>query len=259
MPLNILAAAFHELGHAAALRYGGGQVRGIGAGLYLIYPVFFTDVSDNYRLGRWARVRTDLGGFYFTLIFALGMIGLYLLTGHRLFLLVVLLLNFEILSQSLPYVRFDGYWVLADLTGIPDFFSQMGAFVRAILPLPRWKGYRLPRLKGWVQVIFGLYIVVTVPLLVYLLFRLVQSLPQIVAVTWSALATELPGLRAALRAGDLPGLAARALQVTVLALPTGGTSPIPAGPPSRRSGCGAGPCRLAASCGSSGPRPSPAS
>jgi putative peptide zinc metalloprotease protein len=59
----VLAGIFHEFGHASALRYGGGQVRGMGAGFYLIYPAFFTDVTDSYRLGRWARVRTDLGGF----------------------------------------------------------------------------------------------------------------------------------------------------------------------------------------------------
>src|SRR5688500_12225333 len=60
-PLLVLvmlgAGVFHELGHAAALRYGGGKVRGIGVGLYIVYPVFYTDVTDSYRLGRWARVR----------------------------------------------------------------------------------------------------------------------------------------------------------------------------------------------------------
>jgi putative peptide zinc metalloprotease protein len=32
----------------------------MGVGLYAFYPAFYTDVSDNYRLGRWARLRTDL-------------------------------------------------------------------------------------------------------------------------------------------------------------------------------------------------------
>ncbi|MBI3969448.1 MAG: hypothetical protein HY329_27705, partial [Chloroflexi bacterium] len=68
----ILSAGFHEFGHAAALRYGGGKVRGMGAGIYLVYPAFYTDVTDAYRLGRWGRVRTDLGGIYFNFIFALG-------------------------------------------------------------------------------------------------------------------------------------------------------------------------------------------
>lgn len=222
LPLNILAAAFHELGHAAALRYGGGKVRGIGAGLYLIYPVFFTDVTDNYRLSRWDRVRTDLGGFYFTLIFTLAMIAIYLITGQELFLLIVFLLDAEILFQSLPFVRFDGYWILADLTGIPDFFSQMGAFLRAIVPLPRWKGYRLPKLKGWVQLVFGLYIVVTGPLLAFLLFRILQTLPDVLTVTWSSLSKQRSIFSAAVHAGDTQAIAVSTFQSLLLALPTAG-------------------------------------
>src|SRR5581483_9134770 len=73
----VAAAGFHELGHAAALRYAGGRVNTMGAGFYLVYPAFYTDVSDNYRMRRWVRVRTDLAGFYFNLIFALGIMGLY--------------------------------------------------------------------------------------------------------------------------------------------------------------------------------------
>src|SRR5262249_3365031 len=86
----ILGAVFHEFGHASALRYGGGNVRGMGVGLYLIYPAFFTDVTDSYRLGRWARVRTDLGGIYFHAIAALSLIALAAATGSELLLFAVL-------------------------------------------------------------------------------------------------------------------------------------------------------------------------
>lgn len=72
----LFSGLFHEFGHASALRYGGGKGRGMGAGIYLIYPVFYTDVTDSYRLGRWARVRVGLGGIYFNLIFALGVLAL---------------------------------------------------------------------------------------------------------------------------------------------------------------------------------------
>src|SRR2546423_11389411 len=118
----VISAAFHELGHAAALHYAGGQIKGMGAGIYIVYPAFFTDVSDNYRLPRWKRVRTDLGGFYFNLIFALAIMGVYLLTGHEFLLLMVLMINLEILHQLLPFLRLHGYWTLADITGVPEFF-----------------------------------------------------------------------------------------------------------------------------------------
>lgn len=115
----ILAAAFHELGHAAALRYGGARARAMGIGIYLVYPAFHTDVSENYRLRRWARVRTDLGGFYFNLLFALGVTALYIVTGFEFLLLVVVMMDFDIIRQTMPFVRLDGYWALADLTASP--------------------------------------------------------------------------------------------------------------------------------------------
>ena len=43
----------------------------MGAGLYIVWPAFYTDVTDAYRLGRGGRLRTDLGGIYFNAIFAL--------------------------------------------------------------------------------------------------------------------------------------------------------------------------------------------
>jgi len=173
----ILAGIFHEFGHASALRYGGGEVRGMGAGLYLIWPAFYTDVTENYRLGRWARLRTDLGGVYFHLIFALGLIALSVAFGKELFLFAVLLINLEVVRQFIPLVRLDGYWMLADLTGIPDFFSQMGPFLRSILPLPGLKGDKLPDLKPWVKAVFVVYILATVPLLAYFFFLMVAGLP----------------------------------------------------------------------------------
>jgi putative peptide zinc metalloprotease protein len=123
-----VSGVFHEFGHAAALRYGGGQVRGMGAGFYLVCPALYTDTTDAYRLGRWARVRTDLGGFYFHLIFALGLVGLYLPTGWEFLLLVVLVIDMGIIYQCMPFVRFDGYWTLANLTGIPDFSRKWERF-----------------------------------------------------------------------------------------------------------------------------------
>src|SRR5206468_290169 len=63
--ITVVSAGFHEFGHAAALRRGGGTPGAMGAGLYLVWPAFYTDVTDSYRLGRGARLRTDLGGLYF--------------------------------------------------------------------------------------------------------------------------------------------------------------------------------------------------
>lgn len=213
-----VSGVFHEFGHAAALRYGGGHVREMGADLYLVYPALYTDTTDAYRLGRWARVRTDLGGFYFHLIFTIGLVSIYLATGWEFLLLTVMLINLGILYQCMPFVRFDGYWALADLTGIPDFFSQMGAFLRSVLPLRPWKGAKLPNLKPWVKAVFVLYIIITIPVLALLLFILVTSLPGIGTTAWYSLLLLARGFSMAFEGGNLAGMAVSAAQAFILAL-----------------------------------------
>src|SRR5436305_3360760 len=41
--LVILSAAFHECGHATACAYGGARPGVMGAGLYIVWPAFYTD------------------------------------------------------------------------------------------------------------------------------------------------------------------------------------------------------------------------
>ena len=55
--LAILTAGglIHETGHAAACHYGGARPGVIGVGVYLVFPAFFTNVTDSYRLGRAGR------------------------------------------------------------------------------------------------------------------------------------------------------------------------------------------------------------
>ena len=217
--MYVVSGVVHEFGHAAALRYGGGKVRGMGVGLYIIYPAFYTDTTDSYRLGRWARVRTDLGGFYFHLMFAVAIIGLYLSTGHEFLLLVVLLINLDLIYQLLPFVRFDGYWALADLTGIPDFFSQMGPFLASILPVKGYKGNKLPPLKRWVKVVFAAYIFLTIPVLALLTLLMLRRLPTIVTVIVRSLQMQAEGVVSAVSQVDILGVLASVAQMLLLALP----------------------------------------
>ena len=108
----VLTAAFHEIGHAAACRFGGGRPGKMGCGLYLAWPAFYTDVTDAYRLGKRARLRTDLGGVYFNVVVVLITVAAYFATGFEPLLLLVLIQHFEIAHQLLPVVRLDGYYIV---------------------------------------------------------------------------------------------------------------------------------------------------
>jgi len=215
----LVSAVFHELGHASGLRYGGGHARAMGAGFYAVFPVFFTDATDSYRLGRWARVRTGLGGVYFHLIFAMAVMGVALATGQEYLLLAVLLIDLEIIHQFIPFMRLDGYWVLADLTGIPDFFSQTGPFLRSFIPTHAAPGQRLPALRWWAKGVFFAYLMLTVPVLAFLLFLLITRLPRIVTVFWDALLTHVEIVRDAAGNGDLLALVTSLTQIVILTLP----------------------------------------
>lgn len=217
--VTVISAGFHELGHAAALRYGGGQAKGMGVGIYLIYPAFYTDVSDNYRLGRWGRVRTDLGGVYFNLVFILGVIGLYWLTGLEFLLMIVVMLNLEIFRQLQPLVRLDGYWVIADMTGVPDFLSRVGPFVKRLLPIKSKEAEKLPPLKWWGALVFGAYVFIAIPLLIFLIGAMLISVPRLLATGWDSFQHQLMGFSQAQAAGNGLGMTVAIIQALLIGLP----------------------------------------
>ena len=101
----VLATAFHEIGHASACRYGGARPGAMGVGIYIVWPAFYTDITDSYRLGKGGRLRTDLGGIYFNAIFALATAAIYFATRFEALLLIVLIQNFAILQQRVTQSR----------------------------------------------------------------------------------------------------------------------------------------------------------
>ena len=132
--LSLVSAMFHECGHAAGCRYGGARTGKIGVGIYMVWPAFFTNVTDSYRLSRAGRLRTDLGGLYFNAIFMLALAGIYAATSSEVLLLVIAVTHLEMLEQLLPFARFDGYFILSDLVGVPDLFARVVPILRSALP-----------------------------------------------------------------------------------------------------------------------------
>ena len=161
--LSVLSAAFHECGHATGCRYGGARPGVVGVGIYLVWPSFFTNVTDSYRLSRAGRLRTDLGGLYFNLIFMLALAGIYAATSAEVLLLVIAVTHLEMLEQLLPFVRFDGYFILSDLAGVPDLFARIAPILRSAVtrgrPDPRITGLRRRTrilVTGWVVCVIPL-------------------------------------------------------------------------------------------------------
>jgi putative peptide zinc metalloprotease protein len=216
--VTIVSAGFHEFGHAAAARKGGSTPGAMGAGLYLIWPAFFTDVTDSYRLGRAGRLRTDFGGLYFNAIVAVAIMGLWWATGFDALLLVVVTQILQMVRQLLPLVRFDGYHILADAAGVPDLFQRIKPTLLGLLPW-NWGKPESRVLKPWARAVVTLWVLVTVPLLLFSLAMMVISLPRLLATAWGSAAKQQALLAESLSGGDLAGAAVRVLAIAAVALP----------------------------------------
>jgi putative peptide zinc metalloprotease protein len=187
--LSVISAAFHECGHAAGCRYGGARPGAIGVGIYLVWPSFFTNVTDSYRLSRAGRLRTDLGGLYFNLIFMLALAGIYAASSAEILLVVIALTHLEMLEQLLPFVRFDGYFILSDIVGVPDLFARVSPILRSALRT-RHRDPRVTGLQRRARVVVTGWVVCVVPLLVVMIGYLLLRFPAINRALWRAASRE---------------------------------------------------------------------
>ncbi len=216
--VTVLSAGFHEFGHAAAARRGGATPGAMGAGIYLVWPAFYTDVTDSYRLGRWGRVLTDLGGLYFNAIVAVGIAGVWLVTQYDALLLVIATQILQMVRQLTPIVRFDGYHVLADITGVPDLFQRIKPTLLGVLPW-RWKHPESTVLKPWARAVVTLWVALVVPLLVFSLVCMVLALPRILGTAWASAGKQVALLGAAWADADFLEVIARGLAVIAVVFP----------------------------------------
>jgi putative peptide zinc metalloprotease protein len=92
-----------------------------------------------------------------------------------------------------------------------------------VLPPKRKEGdEKLPEFKRWVKVLFALYIVVTIPILAFLLFEMLRNVPRILATAWDSFHKQGSALTDAWSGGHYGGVALAVLQMLLLALPVAG-------------------------------------
>ncbi|WP_251042115.1 hypothetical protein [Arthrobacter sp. ISL-30] len=216
--ITILSAGFHEFGHAAGAQRGGSTPGAMGAGLYLMWPAFYTDVTDSYRLGRFGRLRTDLGGLYFNAIVAVAIMAVWWASRFDALLLVVLTQILQMVRQLLPLLRFDGYHILADATGVPDLFQRIKPTLLGLLPGKHHEP-KAQELKPWARAVVILWVLVTVPLLLISIVLMVFALPRLLGTAWSSCRNQYAMLAGSLADGNILDAAARFLAIAAAALP----------------------------------------
>jgi putative peptide zinc metalloprotease protein len=137
----LLLRAWHELGHAAACKALGGRSTEIGVILMaLILPVPYCDATSAWRFREtWKRVVVSAAGMLFE-VFAAGIAGVVWArtapgeTAHALAYNAMLISGIATLVfNANPLLRYDGYYILADLAGTPNLSQRSRDLWRFLL------------------------------------------------------------------------------------------------------------------------------
>ena len=216
-----LSGVLHEIGHAAGCVASGGRAGPAGIGLYLWWPVLYTNVTDAYRLDRRGRLRTDLGGIYFNALCIVVLAGAYLLTGWQPLVAVILIEHLLVLHQLPPWLRLDGFYIASDLAGVPDILSRVRPALVGLLP-GRPPHPEVLALRPWARRILYGYLVSFVVFVVVAVVPAILLLPRALAASWDAIGSHTSAMGEAAGRWDAIGVLAEALQVALLSLSTVG-------------------------------------
>ena len=120
----------HELAHAVACCRRGGEVSELGVVFILFAPMAYVDVTSCWRMpSRWSRIAVSSAGMYVELVIASVALMAWANTDSQsaqslLHSLVFTAGVSTILFNANALMRFDGYFILADLIDIPNLHGE---------------------------------------------------------------------------------------------------------------------------------------
>lgn len=132
----LLLKVVHELGHAVTAVRAGTQVRSAGISIFFFAPVPYIDVSDLWSISnRWHRILCSAGGILFEVgIATIAVFAAFMTENESLrFLACAVATTGTITTVAFnanPFIRFDGYYILADLTQRSNLWSDGQSAVR---------------------------------------------------------------------------------------------------------------------------------
>jgi len=144
-----LIKALHELGHACAVKAWGGEVHEMGLMLLVLMPVPYVDASAANAFPQKARrVLVGAGGMAVELLVASAALFLWLemepgILRAVLFNVMLIAGVSTVLFNANPLLRFDGYYIFADLIEVPNLRQRAQQFLSAAIQR-RLFGLQLP-------------------------------------------------------------------------------------------------------------------
>lgn len=129
----------HETAHGVVCKYFGGRVP--DAGLYFVFfvPLTYIDATASWRFpSKWVRILVTSAGILAELIVAsvAGLVWASTPIGFVNTLASNVVISASVttlLFNANPLMRFDGYFILADLSGFPNLYTQASRAASSLL------------------------------------------------------------------------------------------------------------------------------
>jgi putative peptide zinc metalloprotease protein len=120
----------HELSHSLVCKRYGGRVYEAGILMIIFIPLTYVNATSSWKFpSRWQRIHVATAGMYIEL-FAAWLAILYWVShphtsggqlAHNTFIVAGIS---SLLFNANPLMRFDGYYILSDLVGIPNLYGR---------------------------------------------------------------------------------------------------------------------------------------
>ncbi len=173
--LILAGIAIHELGHLSACQRFGASHGGLGIGLYWCLPAFYSEVHGAWLLSRAQRCVVDVAGIYFQCIFLSAIAAAWLVRPSGTLLMVLWVSHFLVLNTLNPVLKYDGYWLLSDLSGSYNLHQRVRANARRCgNALWRKAGACWPKPAD--SLLLGLFATLTIAYFTYVFYFLAHNL-----------------------------------------------------------------------------------
>jgi len=145
-----IVKVIHEFGHGLSCKRFGGEVHEMGALLMCFSPALYCNVSDAWMLpNKWHRIIISFAGIYVELVIAAIATFVWWNTPTQPFihnlaqsLMIVCSVSTFVFNAN-PFMRFDGYYVLADWLEIPNLREKANRYLQNLV-LDKCLGIEVP-------------------------------------------------------------------------------------------------------------------
>lgn len=152
----------HEFGHIAAALNAGLKDRCVNFAMYYVFPVLYVKLDDTWTLDLKSRTKINLAGITIQILLNIPFLLLIILCKDSYLITQILYISFwfntaTIILNLIPFMKFDGYWILSDLLKIPNLMQESNNWLKSFFIKPSPFSSKGIEIKGIKKVIFVLY------------------------------------------------------------------------------------------------------